>query len=146
MPIKIEQDGFMVKYMKRDENGNDVEVPIEEYKKASEELFSRRNPYKPIKNYYGKPIKEMILDIAKHIENDEVSNEVLVSFFQGHRIVFHNDGTGQLSSWWPEQLNSYDRAMFVCTVSCSCQCGPMNEPCNELGPGSKIDFTFHKKD
>lgn len=146
MPIKINQNGLTAKYMKTDENGNLVEVSVEEYEKSSKEDFTRLNPYKPIENHYGKPIKQVILEIAKHIQNDEVSNETLVSFFQGHKILFHNDNTGQLSSWWPDQPNSYDKAVFYCTVSCSCNCGPLDEPCNEQGPGSKVKFSFKKKE
>jgi hypothetical protein len=146
MPIKFEQNGFHAKYMKTDENGNLIEVSAEEFEKVSRESFSRLNPYRPIENHYGKPIKEVLLDIAEHIKKNEITNENLVSFFQGHSILFHNNKTNQLSSWWPEQLDSYDKAMFVCRVSCSCKCGPLDEPCNEQGPGSKVDFSFRKEE
>jgi hypothetical protein len=31
-------------------------------------------------------------------------------------------------------------------TSCSCECGPLDEPCNEQGPGSKVRFSFRKEE
>lgn len=113
----------------------------------SDHSFSRPNPYFSIGNSYGKPAREVLIELGKKLESGQVTDEELVQFFGAHRLVFINDKTGMASSWWFEQSNSYSKATFACVRSCSCECGPLSNPCNELGPGSKtVDFSFKKEE
>ncbi len=117
-------------------------MPTDPLNPNNNHAFSRPNPYGSIGNEPGKPARELIIELGKKLEAGAVSNEELVNFFNGHRLVFANSTTKQLSSWWPEQLNSYEGAFFTCVVSCSCLCGPLSDPCNQQGLGSKTSFSL----
>ena len=108
--------------------------------------WERFNPYQSIGNK-GKNLRQLIIDLGKKLENNEVTDEELVRFFSSHRLVFDNPRTGMPSSAFWEPEYSPDRVRMVSFVTCSCQCGPMDEPCNQLGPGSKSNgWTFKKEE
>lgn len=111
--------------------------------------FSRANPYENIGNAANKNLRQLIIDLGKKLEANEVTDEELVRFFQHHKLVFDNPRTGMPSSafWEPEYAPEKVR-MIAYGISCSCLCGPVEEPCNQLGPGSKpeYDWTFKKEE
>lgn len=119
--------------------------PVDPNNPTNNLAFARWNPYKNIGNTNDKTVRQVIIELGQKLERNEVTDEELVSFLTQHRVLFDNTRTGMLSSWFLEELDSYPRAKFVCFVSCSCECGPMDDPCNQLGPGSKIDFSFKGK-
>lgn len=111
--------------------------------------FFRHNPYESIGNSDDKNLRQLIIDLGKKLEANEVTDEELVRFFQHHKLVFDNPRTGMPSSafWEPEYAPEKVR-MIAYGISCSCLCGPVEEPCNQLGPGSKpeYDWTFKNND
>lgn len=119
--------------------------PVDPNNPTNNLAFARWNPYKSIGNEPEKTLRQLIIELGPKLEKGEVTDEELVTFFQQHRLVFDNTKTGQPSSWFHEEGDSYSRARFWCTISCSCNCGPLDDPCNQLGPGSKIDFSFKGK-
>lgn len=107
--------------------------------------FARWNPYASIGNEVGKSAKQLIIELGEKLKNNEVTDEELATFFTDHSLLFHNEKTGMLSRVWREEPTSYSKAVFVCRISCSCECGPMDDPCNQLGVGSKpMNWTFGK--
>lgn len=96
-------------------------------------LSVRENPYKNINNEWLKPAKELIVELGKRIEQEEVTDQEFVQFFQDHKLMFLNSETQRLSNTWQEESDAYKKASFICTVSCSCECGPLSEPCYQRG-------------
>jgi hypothetical protein len=111
-----------------------------------DEHYERINPYRNIGNTKGKNFRQLIIDLGKKLEANEVTDQELVDFFHFHRMVWDNPRTGMLSSAFWEPEYSPDKVRMVCTMSCSCECGPMDDSCNQLGPGSKINFSFKKEE
>lgn len=109
-------------------------------------MWNRHNPYSRIGNENSKTVRELVIELGEKLKKDEVTAKETVEFLQAHKICFPNDRTGQLSSNWAEPEADPNRAVFICVISCSCACGPMDEGCNQLGPGfkPKYDFTFKK--
>lgn len=70
------------------------------------DLILRQNPYKNINNEWLKPAKELIVELGKRIEQEEVTEQQLVQFFQDHKLLFLNSETQRLSSTWEEQPDS----------------------------------------
>jgi hypothetical protein len=105
----------------------------------------RYNPYASIGNAPDKNLRQLIIDLGKKLEANEVTDEELVTFFSHHKMVWDNPRTGMLSSAFWEPEYSPAKVRMVAAISCSCECGPMDEPCNQLGPGSKPEFTFKKE-
>lgn len=86
-------------------------------------------------------VKLEILVLAWKIQNNTIASADLVSFFEKHRVEYVNEQGEPFS----RQPSIYDRPTGSARMSCSCLCGPSDEPCNELGLGSKTDFTFKKE-
>lgn len=112
-------------------------------------FYSRPDPWDKFANNSDAPLTDVIVRMGEMIKKGEVSDKEVVQFLQQHRILFHNSRTNMLSSDWSEPEASYAQARFYTGVSCSCGCGPLAEPCNEEGPGSKPNgfgqkFTFEK--
>lgn len=110
------------------------------------DFYSRLNPYRNLGYEYKMPLKEFFIQLGDNIKAGKVTEEEVTKFLTQHKLCFDNSRTGQPSSDWWEQERDFSKGYYMGFISCSCECGPMNEPCNELGPGSKIDFTFEKKD
>jgi hypothetical protein len=108
--------------------------------------YERMSPYRSIGNRKDKNLRQLIIDLGKKLEAGEVTDQELVDFFQFHKLVYDNPRTGMLSSAFWEPEYSPDKVRMVCFISCSCECGPMDDPCNQLGPGSKVQFTFKKEE
>jgi len=111
--------------------------------------FFRHNPYESIGNAEGKMLRQLIIDLGKKLEANEVTDGELVQFFQHHKLVFDNPRTGMPSADFRESEFSPDKVRLIAYgISCSCLCGPIEEPCNQLGPGSKpaYDWSFKKEE
>lgn len=102
------------------------------------ESFLRGNPFSKFSTNGN--LKNFILDLAEKIKKDEITNEELVTFFKSHKLIFDNERTGAPSSNFFEPEYSPEKVRFIGVVSCSCLCGPLSEPCNQEGPGSKFTF------
>lgn len=114
-------------------------------------FYTRPEPWAKFVNNSETPVTDVIVRMGELIKKGEVSDSDVVQFLRQHKIVFHNTRTNMLSSNWSEPEASYAQARFHMSVTCSCGCGPMAEPCNEEGPGSKpngfgqkFDFAFEK--
>lgn len=110
------------------------------------QMFYRSNPYSPIANTDSKTVGELIIELGEKLKDGSVTSKQAVEFFQAHKICFPNERTGMLSSDWREPEADYNKAVFTCVISCSCGCGPMDEDCNQLGPGSKPKYNFTFKE
>lgn len=118
-------------------------MPLDNVKHPFSESFLRSDPFSKFEND-GKNLRELIIDLGKKLQTDEITDEELVIFFRSHKLVFDNERTGMPSSVFSEPEYSPSKVRMITAISCSCACGPMNEPCNQLGPGSKADWTFKK--
>lgn len=124
----------------------DEKEPVVWGDKEWEEHFDRTSPYRNVGNTRKTSARQLIIELGEKLKGDSVTDQELVQFFHHHKLVFHNDQTNMYSNGWYEDPQSYSKAKFVCVISCSCECGPMDDPCNLLGPGSKPDFTFKKEE
>lgn len=115
------------------------------FNSLDDEHYSRFYPYRHI-NDLKKPVHETFSNIGEGLRTGRLTAKEVADFLNTHRFVFMNTNTDMPSSNWSEQVDSGDRAYFHCRISCSCKCGPLSEPCNEQGPGSKIEFSFKKED
>jgi hypothetical protein len=102
-----------------------------------EDHYTRVYPYRHI-NDPTKPVHETFSNIAEGLRTGKLSGKEVADFLGSHSFLFMNTETNMPSSQWHEQPDSNNRAYFHCRISCSCECGPLSEPCNEQGPSSKI--------
>lgn len=123
----------------------DEKEPVIWGDKQWEGHFERNSPYRNIGNTRDKTAKQLIIELGDKLKAGSVTDTELVQFFGSHKLVFMNEKTGMHSVWWHEEKDSHMKAQFVCFQSCSCDCGPLDDPCNQLGPGSKPNFTFKKE-
>lgn len=108
--------------------------------------FTRLYPFEHI-HPEQTSVKDVLIHIGKGLDNGTLTSKEVIDFLSSAKLVFHNTNTKMLSAWFFEQPDSHERAYFHCVRSCSCECGPLSEPCNEQGPGSKtIDLTFKKEE
>lgn len=121
-------------------------MPLDHVNHTFGEGFLRLNPFSKFEND-GKNLRQLIIDLGKKLEANEITDEELVVFFRSHKLVFDNSRTGMPSSVFSEPEYSPDKVRMITSISCSCFCGPMDEPCNQLGPGSKTsNWTFKKEE
>lgn len=99
-------------------------------------MWLRNNPYESLGDS-SKPMREFLIELGKKLERNEVEDEKLVFFFRNSKLVFDNPRTQMLSSDFTEREFNPSAVKFINIISCSCGCGPIVEPCNQLGPGSK---------
>lgn len=107
--------------------------------------FSRLYPYEHI-HPHNTSLKDVLIHIGKGLEEGRLTQKEVVDFLSSAKLVFLNTKTNMDSAWFWEQEDSHERAYFHCIRSCSCECGPLSEPCNEQGPDSKIEFSFKKEE
>lgn len=136
MPFETQQ-----KFFRQDSDGNIREITEEERESYFKRLYVYAHFHKQ-----GATAKEVLISIGKGLETGDISIEDAVNFLNASKLVFHNTKTNMFSQWFYEEPDSYSRAIFHNATSCSCLCGPLSEPCNEQGPGSKVNFSFKKEE
>ena len=107
--------------------------------------FSRFYPFRHFAKR-NQPAHEVLATIANGLKTGEIQGHEVKEFLASHKLVFFNTNTQMASDKWSEQPDSTERAYFHCYSTCSCECGPLDEPCNEQGPGSKVRFSFRKEE
>ncbi len=129
------------RFFKAQPDGTVHEITEKEYRGG----FSRLYPYAHFHDP-GATAKDVLIKLGKGLETGSVSIEEAVGFLNASKLVFLNTHTNMLSQWFYEEPDSYSRAIFHNATSCSCLCGPLSDPCNEQGPGSKVSFSFKKEE
>lgn len=81
-------------------------------------------------------VKEQIKQLAKRMEQEDVPDEDLVSFFNQHRVYFMDESTKV--TYDPTVLEDMKKMGYRAFVSCSC--GSREDSCVEDGPGMYSQF------
>lgn len=99
-------------------------------------MFKRLYPFEEI-NPQNVTLDQLVVNMAKKIENGAMNLQDVAYFFTTHELIFFNPETKMYSGNFFEPGFKNELLEFRTFRSCSCDCGPLSEPCNMLGPGSK---------